>query len=64
MNIRIKLKEERAFLDVTFEIEKHNSKVNLASSRPGKSFVTYIVPDEWFESLHDFDQLRLTAFRV
>jgi len=64
MEIKIRLIQERGFLDVVSEIERYNSKLDLSLFPPGRSFVTYIFPDEWYDSLSDFDRLRITAFKV
>ena len=64
MDIRIQLKQEREFLDVVFLIEKYHKKLDLSTYRLGKKYVTYIFPNEWFESLNEFDKLQITAFRI
>jgi hypothetical protein len=61
MNIKIKLSQERQFLDALHEIDPDH-KVNSCIQKI--KYVTYIVPDEWYDNLHDFYKRQIEVFRV
>ena len=63
MEIKIKMGDDRDFLDALFEIEKYTEKVKLSLIAGGRKYITYILPDEWYESLNKFDKIRIEAFR-
>ena len=62
MEIKIKMSDERRFLDALFEIEKYTEEIKLSSIAGGRKYITYILPDEWYESLNKFDKIKIEAF--
>ena len=61
MDIRIELKQDRAFLDVLYEVGYYD---DLVITKYGRRYITYSLRNEWFNELSGFYQLRITSFRV